>query len=533
MSSILKKIFTFFIPFICLAFLAPQKSWGYGAIYVDSNGTPFIHQNLTSTTPLTWNPDSGPLVDNVSAHDFDSTPTSFNQTEHTSFCNSYVSNTTLNGASNLEGIQIITNAWAVWANSLNDPPANVSFSKGSSLGVDVNVCNYNTYIDSRLDPISGEDDSRICACTGSCAGTCKNPIIFDANGDIVSAEFGEGNRATLLGAAGPIIINGYDHILRMEAIINGSCLQGSVDTSVCQGISLTSAELKAVMVHELGHALGLDHTQTNVCITDDADNSNAASNPCVVNMAQTGNNAYTASILSGADEEDAPTMFPLLYGEAQATLARDDMVGLARLYPKANFSTSTCTIHGQILKNGNGLACAEVVVRDVNDPTGEALSFITGSESSNHYSTSASSSGCEGNCGNYTIEGLKVGRNYSIEVNPIFSYFDEGSSINPCNPPSSTPNPGLAQTSGVVTCSSGGEIFVDSNTGCSGISNCSEVSDLSQIVGGAGNDGLSGVGASGCSLGGENVSPKAGSLLLAVVFSTLMMVRVFKSQVNS
>lgn len=445
----------FFVFFILLFF--GVKGWAYGPIAVNTDGTPMKHANISDSSALKWTPENGPVQDSGASHTFAT------RAEYDSFCASQNGGggggCSLNPlmreahaaiSSNAEANTLMAESFATW-DAVSD--ASVSFSQDGSLGVDVNVCNYTQYIDAALDPINGDSsDPRVCGCLGTCSSACRNVVVYDANGDIFGLEYGEGNRGAIIGSAGPIVWPGRTNFLKFEALINGVCLEDSPDTTACRTFRLTNSTLKAVMIHELGHALGLAHVQVN-----------GAS----IQVSSSGE----ANVKASADPEAVPTMYPILVKKSDnsgyvdmTTLHKDDQIGLSHLYPKSSLTSSYCKAKGTIYKGTSGQRCVEVVLRESGNTILGAISFITGAEVANDSNPSQAINSCAEsntqNCGNYEIQGLTVGKTYTIEVNAIPN-FPSGSTIGPCgsNNPSFS---GVSQNGGTILSSSGTSISCSS-----------------------------------------------------------------------
>jgi hypothetical protein len=209
------------------------------------------------------------------------------------------------------------------------------------------------------------------------------------------------------------------------SVLNGKDVNGPADT----------VDLKAVMIHEFGHMIGLDHSQLNV--------------ECLGFFG-----------CSGAALEGLPTMFPFLVdGSAMSTPSPDDIAGLSQLYPetvndpangKVVYETTTGVITGHILFS-DGATPAEgfnVVARAVDDPATPsvdeskslAVSNVSGylftGDAGNPISQFAGftpslfGSRDTSLLGFYYIPGLPPG-NYTVEIEAVDESFTGGSGVGP------------------------------------------------------------------------------------------------------
>ena len=163
------------------------------------------------------------------------------------------------------------------------------------------------------------------AVLGTCVAGSQTPIIYD-DGTLLFQLTGD---TAVVGLAGPCLLSQSGKIQSAFSIIgNPSFLPANLEP--------------AVMLHEFGHLIGLDHTDVRVPLT-------------------TGT--------TQADIDAIPTMYFTLFTSQQSTLGTDDIAWISKLYPSNKYSTSYGTITGQVLFS-DGLYPAQdvlVIARNVDD----------------------------------------------------------------------------------------------------------------------------------------------------------------------
>jgi hypothetical protein len=172
-----------------------------------------------------------------------------------------------------------------------------------------------------------------------------------------------------------------------------------------------------MVLHEIGHLLGMDHAQVN----PESYAACRASGSCSVSL-----------------EEDIPTMFPMLVeGAKMETLHADDIAYFNRLY--GNPEQGSCSVEGQVLApdGKTALRGVEVVLRSVDSrfEREEALAFISGAEAPRLRAGDKTAANCAGDCGGYQVTGLKPGETYKVCVQNILSQFQGGSGLEPVDSP--------------------------------------------------------------------------------------------------
>ncbi len=161
-----------------------------------------------------------------------------------------------------------------------------------------------------------------------------------------------------------LIAYGGPTSLSSDFITNGSDTFAPITHSVVRiRRDLTSypsfgEDLFVSMVHEFGHALGLQHT-------------------------------LTGSVMSTSITRGTTKVRPL---------GADDIAGISILYPTQSFLQTTATVSGVVKMDGSGVNLASVVAIS---STGPAVSSLTNPD------------------GTYTIRGIPAGRSYYIYVHPL------------------------------------------------------------------------------------------------------------------
>ncbi len=262
-----------------------------------------------------------------------------------------------------QGAQLVREVLAAWQDV---PNSFVEFEDRGFLSVDVTASNYQQFTQQ--------------------VNASGNPIIFDANGAITNAVFGAGQNQVVLGFATAFLVPGSGDFYGYGfAVLNG-----------LQANTSATGDFRKTTLHELGHMIGLDHTQAGL---DEA---------FLVNMSP-----------------NVPIMFPFIVSTGTpATPRTDDSSWVSYLYPEANYATDFGTIRGRISRRSGGpFRGANVVATPVNMVGGMPVLSPSGF-------VSAVSDFLFTDDGSYELPGLPPG-DYAVFVEPIFSQFTEGSGVGP------------------------------------------------------------------------------------------------------
>ncbi len=215
---------------------------------------------------------------------------------------------------------------------------NISFQNAGQLGYDATAANILALSNALL----------------GCGDTSQpaNLIVYDADGSIMSA-LGMDNNSTLGISAALCSDDEAGLLTRGWVVMNGRFIDGTPDSYNHASVSFD--EFKAVFVHEIGHVIGLDHSQINL-------------------------NCFTDVSCPAEDLAGVPMMFPALLDDAVSTLKPDDIASISALYPTPGFETSTGRIQGRVLFS-DGQTPAQgynVIARLEGDPKRKAYSSVSG-----------------------------------------------------------------------------------------------------------------------------------------------------------
>jgi hypothetical protein len=173
-------------------------------------------------------------------------------------------------------------------------------------------------------------------------------VIFDADGSVLRDFIGVGDG--VLGIATPEFLEAEGSTRIVEGWV--------IITAEGEGIEevVTGAPLSGVITHELGHVIGLAHTQTNGLYFR---NQPIEAWGLPAGAERAGPDQCPAKVTTYPTTEQVETMFPFIDpypwcptynspGMATVNIA-DDQAALAALYPAPGYSQRTGTIAGRVL----------------------------------------------------------------------------------------------------------------------------------------------------------------------------------------
>lgn len=196
--------------------------------------------------------------------------------------------------------QLVLNAIAYWNNA---PGTTIHIVRGKDLNNDVTVSNYNNFVF----PRSGGDSNHPSLHDG------LTPVIYDSDGKIMEDFLGAGSSTYTIGFATSIFITDSSNF------IPGSGYVVIHDNTSVFGESAIT--LQNAIAHEIGHLIGLDHSQAGT------------------------------SLCSSPHNDEYPLMYPIANCRASASLHVDDEASVAALYPAADVTSSFGEISGQLINS--------------------------------------------------------------------------------------------------------------------------------------------------------------------------------------
>jgi hypothetical protein len=254
---------------------------------------------------------------------------------------------TLGSRTKAQADAIVTAAAAMWTNV---GTASITLGRGPDLPEDVTLANYTTYYNNFSDNLS--------------------PVIYDTDGSIVDDLLGANQKNGILGFAGSVFFGAPTcRYVEGRAVINGF-------------LPVDDTTMTNVIAHELGHLIGLDHSQL------DSSQGLATSN--------------------------YPLMYPIAFRNTP-TLHEDDIAAVSALYPDATVGANYGTLTGsfRLADGATPILGANLWAQDIN--AGKLFSTV-----SDYLS--------QGN-GNFSM--LLPPGTYTLHAEAVDSEFTGGSSVGP------------------------------------------------------------------------------------------------------
>ena len=254
-----------------------------------------------------------------------------------------------------EAAELIDEAFNAWQSA---PNASIRFQGGALLPEDVDASNMYQYINGGSDGV--------------------NPVVFDDDGSIIRSLYGFGAEKDILGFAGPVLYSGGE-ITAAQAVFNGVVIYEA---------NLSRGAVLSTVLHELGHLIGLDHSQLF---------------------------RHLAYNYVGFDDVFSPIMLPTAADDDtfRTRLSVDDEHAIASLYPsEANGNTSS--IRGVVRRGEDELPGVNVIAKRVGAVTDFVYSAVTGT-----YSYGG---------GEFEFTGLPEG-DYILAVEPVDPSYSGVSSV--------------------------------------------------------------------------------------------------------
>jgi hypothetical protein len=267
---------------------------------------------------------------------------------------------------NSDANELVQQAFSLW-NDVSSATVKLIVDT-TTITEDINLDNFDEYLPNLSGTELNGDDG-------------LNPIVYDDDGEIIDAYFGVGQSSNTVGFAASILTQGGSYFDEGYAVING------------KDLNLSTTTFKLLITHEIGHFIGLDHSQTDI------------------------NNAETTfgfpRVCETSPAYHYPVMYPFICRD-DSTLYIDDIIAVSALYPSATFSSEIGIIEGNFVDENN-LPILGANIWAENVDTGEVVSIVSDylMQSNGYYRL-------------HLVPG-----DYTLHVNSINTEFNGGSGIGP------------------------------------------------------------------------------------------------------
>lgn len=228
---------------------------------------------------------------------------------------------TLGSRSNAQADALVLQAFSLWNNVST---ATVTLAQGDDLANDIDHTNFQGLVPS--------DDPK-----HSSIRDGLDPIIYDTDGQIIDELLGIGQNNNVVGTATSVFFTGTSSFITGYVLINGK-------------LDISNIILLNAITHELGHMVGLDHSQLNI---DNTENGTECRSSLAI----------------------YPMMYPF-YCNQGTTLHQDDISAISALYAIDTVSSSFGQITGKLVNETDGAVLgANVWVENI--VTGHVYSVVS------------------------------------------------------------------------------------------------------------------------------------------------------------
>lgn len=228
---------------------------------------------------------------------------------------------------------LVLDAFNMWNSTTT---STVNLVKGTALSVNVTSTNFNNFI-----PTAGNTAP---------ATDGLNPVVYDADGQIIDLFFGVDSSDDIAGFASSSFFVGSSTFLEGYAVING------------KPIGLSDTGITLIIAHELGHFIGLDHTLVDI----DED--------LTVDM-----NGQLINACSTKPGDQYPLMFPIVCRN-NTSLHQDDIISVSTLYPTTDIDQAYGQVTGKFVQlNDSAILGANIwALSSTNEVYSIVSDYLTG-----------------------------------------------------------------------------------------------------------------------------------------------------------